>query len=54
MVASLLLRHIVRKVAIVEDKLCIVDVEGQYHHRDVFSECVNLAYDSIPLLELSL
>ena len=38
-----------RKVAVIEDKLCIVDVERQYYHRDIFSRYVNLVYDTITL-----
>jgi len=46
MVASLLLECVVRKVAIVKDRLCIVDVKKQYHHEDVFSGWVDLALTS--------
>ena len=49
MVTSPLLGYVVRKVAVMEDKLCIVDIERQYYHKDVFSGYVNLAYDTITL-----
>jgi len=54
MVISPLLGCVVRKVAVVEDRLCIVDVERQYHCGDIFSRHVDLAYNSISPLGLSL
>ena len=54
MVTSPLLGCVVRKVAVVEDRLCIVDVERQYHCGGIFSRYVNLAYNSISPLGLSL
>jgi len=45
MVTSLLLGHVARKVAVMEDGLCIVDIKRQYHHGDVFFGHVDLAYD---------
>jgi len=34
----------VERMAIIEDRL-VIDVEGQYHHRNVFSKWVDLAYN---------
>ena len=54
MVISPLLECVVRKMAVVKDRLCIVDVERQYHCEDIFSRYVDLAYNSILPLGLSL
>jgi len=37
-----------------EGRLFQLDIDKEYPHGDMFSKWVDLAYDSIPLLELSL
>ena len=37
-------------MAAIEGKLFGLDVNKEYHHRNVFSEQVDLAYDRIPIL----
>jgi len=37
--------HVTRKVATVEGGLFRLDVDKEYHHGDVFSGWVDLAYD---------
>ena len=53
-VVLLLWRHVVKRIAIMEDELLLWMLRRPYHHRNVFSKQIDLVYDSISLLGLSL